>query len=84
MIKIDPHKFGLSKRTVLYKEKNKILITAKRKSRIIMKDGLRLVQIAEKIKKSNKEQKVALFTNAPICSKTKSFLIKNRISILDI
>ena len=48
MIKIDPQKFGLSKRITLYKEKNKVLIKARRKSRIIMKDGLRFVDIAEK------------------------------------
>ena len=84
MIKIDPQKFGLSKRITLYKEKNKVLIKARRKSRIIMKDGLRFVDIAEKIKKNDKEQKIALLTNAPICSKTKVFLKTKKISILDL
>ncbi len=84
MIKIDPQKFGLPKRITLYKEKNKVLIKARRKSRIIMKDGLRFVDIAEKIKKNDKEQKIALLTNAPICSKTKGFLKTKKISILEL
>ena len=83
MKKIDPKTFGLSKRTILYKEKNEIIIESRRKSRIIMKDGVRLVEVAEKIKKNGKVQKVALLTNAPICSKTKTFLINKKISILE-
>ena len=83
MKKIDPKTFGLSKRTILYKEKNKIIIESRRKSRIIMKDGVRFVEVAEKIKKNGKVQKVALLTNAPICSKTKTFLINKKISILE-
>ena len=54
MKKIDPKTFGLSKRTILHKEKNKIIIESRRKSRIIMKDGVRLVEGAEKIKKNGK------------------------------
>lgn len=83
MIKIDPEKFGLSKRTKLYENKNKVLIKVDRKSRIIMKDGLRFVEIVKKIRKNKKEQKVALLTNAPLCSKTKIFLTKKNISILE-
>ena len=84
MKKIDPKTFGLSKRTILHKEKNKIIIESRRKSRIIMKDGVRLVEVAEKIKKNGKVLKTALLTNAPICSKTKTFLINKNISILEI
>ncbi len=83
MIKIDPEKFGLSKRTKLYKDKNKVLIKVDRKSRILMKDGLRFVEIVKKIRKNKKDQKVTLFTNAPLCSKTKTFLTKRDISILE-
>ena len=83
MIKIDPEKFGLSKKTKLYKDKNKVLIKVDRKSRILMKDGLRFVEIVKKIRKNKKDQKVTLFTNAPLCSKTKTFLTKRDISILE-
>ena len=48
-----------------------------------MKDGLRFVEIVKKIRKNKKEQKVALLTNAPLCSKTKIFLTKKNISILE-
>ena len=84
MKKIDPYEFGLSKRVELYKDRNKVIIKAKRKSRIIMNDGLRFFEIAKKIKENNKEKKISLLTNAPICSKTKSFLIKKEISILEL
>ena len=35
-----------------------------------------------KVRKNDKEQKIALLTNAPICSKTKVFLKTKKISIL--
>ena len=75
MKKINPREFGLSKRVELYKDRNKVIIKAKQKSRIIMNDGLRFFEIAKKIKENNKEKKISLLTNAPICSKTKKFLI---------
>tara|TARA_B100001250_G_C19650742_1_gene722550 strand:+ start:440 stop:694 length:255 start_codon:yes stop_codon:yes gene_type:complete len=84
MKKINPREFGLSKRVELYKDRNKVIIKAKRKSRIIMNDGLRFFEIAKKIKENNKEKKISLLTNAPICSKTKSFLMKKNISILEL
>ena len=83
MIKIDSEKFGLSKRTKLYENKDKVFIKVDRKSRIIMKDGLRFVEIVEKIRKNKKEQKVALYTNAPLCSRTKTFLTKKNIPIFE-
>ena len=57
MIKIDSEKFGLSKRTKLYENKDKVFIKVDRKSRIIMKDGLRFVEIVEKIRKKKKRTK---------------------------
>jgi len=84
MKKTNPREFGLSKRVELYKDRNKVIIKAKRKSRIIMNDGLRFFEIAKKIKENNKEKKISLLTNAPICSKTKKFLIKKNISILEL
>lgn len=84
MKKTNPREFGLSKRVELYKDRNKVIIKAKRKSRIIMNDGLRFFEIAKKIKENNKEKKISLLTNAPICSKTKSFLMKKNISILEL
>lgn len=84
MKKTNPREFGLSKRVELYKDRNKVIIKAKRKSRIIMNDGLRFFEIAKKIKENDKEKKISLLTNAPICSKTKSFLMKKNISILEL
>ena len=46
-----------------------------------MKDGLRIVEIAEKIK--NKEQYTGFFlkTSAPVCGKTKLYLNNQNIFI---
>ena len=82
MKKIDPKKYNLSTRIKLFEDLNKqIVITIDRKSRIIMKDGLRVLEIAKKIKNHAKKQQVSLSTSAPICGKTKDFLKKNDIII---
>tara|TARA_B100001142_G_scaffold134382_1_gene135859 strand:- start:9275 stop:9478 length:204 start_codon:yes stop_codon:yes gene_type:complete len=57
-----------------------ITIVVDRKSRIIMKDGKRILDQANAIKKTDKRS-VVLLTSAPVCGKTKSFLSNNNISI---
>ena len=52
-----------------------------RKSRIIMKDGHKILETARKIRKIEKSVKITLQTNAPMCSKTKRYLEKNVIAI---
>ena len=80
MKKIEPSKYGLNKRNKIYKTKNgEVAIVKKRKSRIIMKDGYMLLEIAEKIKTVDPNTEIQLITTAPICSKTKAFLEKNGI-----
>jgi hypothetical protein len=46
-----------------------------------MKDGHRVVSIAEHIKEVNQNTSISLLTSAPICSKTKKFLLQNNITI---
>ena len=46
-----------------------------------MKDGIRILKIAKKITEFEKEKKISVRTSAPVCSKTKDFLIKNKIPI---
>ena len=80
MIRLDPKTFNLNNRVVIEEEKNTLTLVVNRKSRIIMKDGRRLLDQIRQIKKfSNKE--VLIFTTAPVCSKTKSFLNSNGVEI---
>ena len=78
---LDPKKYGLSTRVVLIENDQKeIIIVIDRKSRIIMKDGIKLVDQARKIQRQ--EQKIiGVKTNAPVCSKTKQYLQKKGIEI---
>ena len=46
-----------------------------------MKDGYKTLETARKIRKIEKSVKITLQTNAPMCSKTKTFLEKNVITI---
>ena len=72
--------YGLKSRTLLVKiEENHIGIVKNRKSRIIMKDGNKILESAEQIKKVSPGTKVSLITNAPVCSKTEKYLLGNGI-----
>lgn len=77
-------KFGLPKRTQLVQlDNNTIGIVKKRKSRIIMKDGKQIVDIAKQIQKVDKNFNVMLIISGPICSKTIKYLGENGIGILE-
>ena len=78
---IDPINVGAPKRSkVAMDNDNNIYIVKNIKSRIIMKDGLRLFDLAKKIK-TVKNVTVSLATTAPVCSKTKKYLEENEIKI---
>ena len=55
-----------------------IYIVKNIKSRIIMKDGMKIVDIAKSIQ-AQKSTKKYLATTAPVCSKTKKYLEENQI-----
>lgn len=72
---VDPQKLGLHPRTVLEKVgSDTVVIVIRRKSRIIMADGRKIIEKAEKIRQAMPKVTVALKTTAPVCSKTLSFL----------
>ena len=80
---LDPKLYGLPPRTVLKKITGRhIAIVINRKSRIIMSDGKKILEKAEKIKKKQKSMKVSLETSAPVCSKTVKFLSDNKIEVI--
>ena len=83
IILIDPKKFGLSPRTVLGQLSPKHFVIIKdRKNRIIMKDGNQILEQFNLIKYVEPKVKISLATNAPVCSKTTTFLLENGIDIL--
>lgn len=81
MKNINPAEYNLHARTKLLEKNNKIFIIIDRKSRIIMKDGHRILEIANKIKSVKSEKNVGVMSNAPVCSKTQKFLINNGIVV---
>ncbi len=79
---IDPKRFGLHPSTKLAEtEKNHFIILIDRKSRIIMKDGKKILEKVSKIKASVPDALVTVSTTAPVCSKTKQFLEEHNVSI---
>jgi len=79
---IDPKKYNLSSRVILKESSNEqIFLIINRKSRIIMKDGNRILDIIQKIKTIEKDKNTLVLTSAPVCSKTRQFLNKNKVEI---
>jgi hypothetical protein len=80
---IDPKKFGLHPKTVIEDiAKDHLAIVINRKSRIIMSDGKKILEKAEKIKEALPGSTISLKTSAPLCSKTTAFLKEHGIEIL--
>ena len=79
---IDPKSVGAQPRTVIGVDNNSHFYIIKNiKSRIIMKDGHKIVETAKQIKNKTNSS-VSLATTAPICSKTTRFLKENDIKII--
>ena len=81
MKKIDPKLYDLHSRIILRKNKKDIYIVMDRKSRIIMKDGHRILEIVKKIRDSETGKNISVLSGAPVCSKTQKFLTENNIAI---
>ena len=81
MKKIDPTQYNLSSRVDLRQDRSgDLLIIIDRKSRIIMKDGIRILEMVKKINKIDPKKNISVRTSAPICSKTKKLLLENNIT----
>ena len=82
---VDPLDYNLPTRTKLLKDgSGSLFIVIDRKSRVVMKDGYKVLNIAKHIKEVNQNTTTSLLTSAPVCSKTKELLSKNKISVLAI
>ena len=68
---LDPKSLGLpAKTTVEEVNKDTLALVIKRKSRIIMADGIKILAKVSKIKTAKPNMNVILKTTTPICSKT--------------
>ena len=81
MVNIDPKKYGLHPRVKLKRSGKEIFILIERKSRVIMKDGNRIIQMAEKIKQASPTKKISVLSTAPVCRKTEQLLLKTNITV---
>ncbi len=80
---IDPKIYGLSKRDQIARlNDSHLILVINRKSRIIMNDGLRILEKINRIRSVEKDKVVSLKTDAPVCSKTENFLLENGIRII--
>jgi len=85
MKNIDPRKYNLSPRIRLQQNSiNDLFIVIDRKSRIIMKDGYRIVEIVNSIQSAEKNSAVSVLTSAPVCRKTRQFLSERKIEIKEL
>ena len=79
---IDSKSVGAPTRSVIGQDNNNHLYIIKNiKSRIIMKDGYKIVEAVKQIKDKTNSS-VSLATTAPVCSKTTRFLSENDIKII--
>jgi len=80
---IDSKSLGLQPRTIVEEiNKNTLALVIKRKSRLIMSDGKKILAKAEKIKKAKSGCRVMLKTTAPLCSKTLQYLADHGIELI--
>ena len=85
MKKIDPKRYNLSLRLNLQQNKlNELFIIIDRKSRVVMKDAHRILEMVNRIQSIEKDRHVSVLTSAPVCSKTQTFLSGNSISVKDL
>ena len=84
MKKIDPVKYNLPPRlNIQISKKNELFFIIDRKTRIIMKDGIKIFNHIQKIRKKDLKIKIKLRTTAPVCSKTKQFLVKKGVEVVN-
>jgi hypothetical protein len=58
-----------------------IAVVKKIKSRIIMKDGNKIMGIAERVRELKPEVKLSLIISGPICGKTRKYLEGNGVEV---
>ena len=77
---IEPKSIGIRSRIKILKKDEIIIMEIDRKSRIIMKDGEKIISNAQIIK-NNFDLPMELHTSAPVCSKTRTYLEEMNIRV---
>jgi hypothetical protein len=79
---VDPKQFGLHPSSKIEQvDGNHFILRIERKSRIIMKDGEKILEKVAAIQASVPDAVVSVLTTAPVCSKTKRFLEDHDVRI---
>ncbi len=80
---LDPKSLGLPSRTTVEEvNKNTLALVIKRKSRIIMADGIKILSKTTQIKAAKPNMDVILKTTTPVCSKTLQFFKNNGLEVI--
>lgn len=80
---LDPIDYGLAKRVKIVEISNNHLgILKQRKSRIIMKDGLQIMEIVNQIRSAKPKINISLIISGPLCGKTRKYLSENRVGVI--
>ena len=80
---LDPKSLGLPSRTTVEEvNKDTLAIVIKRKSRIIMADGIKILSKTTQIKAAKPNMDVILKTTTPVCSKTLQFFKNNGLEVI--
>ena len=81
---LDPKSLGLPPRTTVEEiNKNTLALVIKRKSRIIMADGIIILTKVNKIKTGKPDMNVILKTTTPICSKTLQLFENKGLKVIE-
>ena len=80
MILLDPKKYYIKSKTIIEDRGDKICILINQKSRMIMKDGMRILRYAEAAQQATQKQ-ITVETREPVCGKTKTYLWNHRVLI---
>jgi len=79
-----PKSFDLPPKTIVEKiDRNTLAIVIKRKSRIIMADGIKILAKVAKIKTAKPDMNVILKTTTPICSKTLQLFENKGLKVIE-
>ena len=81
MNNIDSTKYNLHPRVKLLGKDKRVFIVIDRKSRIIMKDGHRILRIVKQINQVEVDKEVSVLSGPPVCKKTKKFLLENHVVV---
>lgn len=74
--------FNISPRNKIFRlGHRRYAIEKKRKSRLIMQDGRKILDMAQKIRAQIPDAQVSVLISGPLCSKTRQFLTENAIDI---